>query len=203
MSMTAETHRRIQKRIDRFKEILIKVSGSKDWISAVNWLQSVFTTKPEITVPARHLAQSLAPSQHLTVQPNSVDARMLGEILAFISSEQSLRSIASSVPEEDAKKVELALREVTDRILPELRASMLSTAKRMPQRRGGGRPKEEVDDAKAKRICEEITALFEKGVNIGDAQGRIAAKSGFTRRKIRQIWESRNKGIQPVSHCKY
>ena len=99
-----------------------------------------------------------------------------------------LRDLPEPTPEE-VGKLKLEFRK-------KLRPMVLETAKRIPIP-PGGRPRK-LNERESRVVCEEIGELLGQGVDLKDAQARIARRYGTGLRTIQRAWQANKKVKKPL-----
>lgn len=186
--MTADTLRDIRQLAGQLRKIMTEVTGFPNFESATGFLKVKTTEMPGWPV----LAHQMAEQMHPATRGNTVQPEKFGQILTEIDSEEKINGILVQFSEEEGQQLRDFLSDVLFEILPNVREGLLPAIKKLPHRRAGGR-KKEVDNERAYRIRINIAKLYESGVNIGDAQRRVAKQENLSERTVREVWQSRKK----------
>jgi hypothetical protein len=186
--MTPESLKQIKTLLDRTVADLRKVSGFDTYEDGITALRVATQTG---VIPVGWLRQ-LAGRVYSKIESNSVRPEDFEELLVIFDTKEKAISHLANLPEELVPAIKAMFRQFRSDILPTIREAMLSTAKQLPYRRSGGRPKTMPNQTQCKQICREIAALLPH-VGVGVAQRRIAERRGFTLRMIQRIWQERTR----------
>lgn len=188
--MTEETQKRLRPKFDQMIGLFAAMSGSDSYEDAIAMLRQQFQDKNTSPAPWLHkIARQMNPAD----QPDSVDPELFYEILSLIDTEEKALAVFNSLPEEGAPQIEDFFSFLLNEFFPSMKSDAHRMAKRLPQRRDGGRPSTVPGDEECQAICNEISKLERDGLKRGDAQRRLAARKGLKLRTIQRIWAARNK----------
>lgn len=112
-------------------------------------------------------------------------------LLGMMDTRQKAEALLATLPEPDPVFLGKVLKEVSS-MLPSVRTVLYPFAKRLPPP-PGGRPKKLADPEARQRIRDEIGQLYVQGVDLRDAQARLAQREGVSPSTIQRIWAERKK----------
>ncbi len=185
--MTPESKKRLLRLVDRIWKHFCDLSGAKNYDASMKALQGHFRRYPSLSVWAHDIARDSYPMP----VPDTVQPENLTEIIGLIDNKKKFAAVLSNMPEDVAPKLEAALQWMLKQWLPSMREDMKLTAKQLPQHRRGGRRTKMPSASECRQICNEISKLHKEGVLLGDAQRRVADRTGKSLRMIQRVWAAR------------
>jgi len=120
----------------------------------------------------------------------------LAKVISIMQDRNATRRWLRQSPEIDPVEMERLIK-ILGKMLFLIRRFAPMIAKRLPHD-PGGRPSVSTAEMQ-KEICEEISTLHAKGVSIGTACTRLAARYGVSVRSIQRIWNKRKDIARPFA----
>jgi hypothetical protein len=182
--MKIETVNRLLPMFDELNECLRTMSGADTYEEGFAILKEEF--REEATSPATWLRKK-AREVYPVDPPDSVRPDRFLQILAMIDTKEKATAIFAALPEEEAPKVEDALKFILKQFLPSVRFNAKLRTKKLPQRHRGGRKSTMPPEEQCLTIYGAVEELVRKDIKRGKAQRRVADKYGLSLRMVQRI----------------
>ena len=190
--MKEETQKRLKPTFDKVIDLFVVTSGADSYEAAIAKLRE--QCRDKVTSPAPWL-HKIARQIYRTDKPDSVKPDNFYEILGLIDTREKATAVFVKLPEEGVPEIEKFFSFLLKVFFPSLRLGS-KIFKKLPQRRGGGRPPTMPSEDECRAIYGEVEVLDRKRVLRGIAQRRVADKYGLSLRMVQRICSAQEKKVR-------